>query len=341
MGIFKAKSVIGLEMDAYEIRAAEVGGTVAKPALMALSRIDLPEGVVKDGKVVNPNMLSNLLSRLWNESKFKSKNIMLGISNQDVLIRFALIPKGPEEKMDNIIRFHAQSFLPVPVNEVELDYVILNEQRERPQGEPDNVVKVLYVAARRSMLKGFLQVVNEAGLKLLDIDVSLLALTRCVEGQVTDKPVAIIHYTRDQVGFAILAHGLPALARILTIYPASNRVEENIYRSTAMEEAAFTSMQDLENTNHLSNDIVDEIGSSISYFISQNPGEIIEICMMNTAYGAGANISSRLSENLGVAVKIIDMTRALDTRNLARSSPLKSVTDFSVSISLGLRGLED
>lgn len=361
MGIFKARSVVGIEMDAYQIRAAELGGTADKPSLLSLSKAYLPPGIVKEGKVADPKALSNILSRFWIDSKFKSRNILLGVSNQDVLLRFATVPTGPEEKMENIFRFHAQSFLPVPVAEVELDYVRLDEKsrdrsQDRQQGEPQanrqansqetaGMTKVLYVAGRRSMLNAFLQAVTDADLKPLDIDVSLLALTKCIVGQVTDRSVAIVHHTKDQLGLAILDHGVLALARILTVNSSAFRQTENVYENMAADEAtheAAATMQPdyVANSDRLSEELVAEIGSSITYFLSQNPGSTIDMCVMNTDGDSGINVKNMLSENLGMDVKIINMAVQLDTHRFVKNKSLKDASDFSVSISLALRGLE-
>ncbi len=339
MGLLHVKSVVGIEMDAFEIRAAEVGGTAVKPSLLGLARTYLPEGVVKDGKVVKPEVLKDILEKLWIESKFKSKNVVLGIGNQDVLLRFAQIPAGPADKMDNIIRFQAQDFLPVPVSEVELDYMILDEM----QGGSSNMLKVMLVAGRRNMLGGFLQGVNDAGLKLMDIDVSILALARLPDGQVKEKSVAVIHYTRDQIGMVILDHGRPALARILSVNSSDFHEQENNYGYPAGAEAAATSEQErnINGADQLSDRIVEEIGSSISYYLSQNPGSSVENCMINTAGDSEKNVRSKLAERLDMKVESIDPVKNMNSYRLTGNSSIRSVSDFSVSVSLALRGLEE
>jgi type IV pilus assembly protein PilM len=352
MSLFKVKSAVGLEMDAYEVRAAEVGGTAAKPSLLGLGRAYLPEGVVKDGKVVRPDLLGGIISRLWTDARFKSRNVILGVSNQDVLIRTALIPRCPPERLNSAIRFQAQDFLPVSINDVELDYIVLDDMA-KTQAE---TIKVLLVAGRRSMLGGFLQVVGDAGLKLIDIDVSLLAMARLVRKQAENQPLAIVHFTKEQAGMAILDNGLPVLARILPV-PAAVRPagESGGERYAAEEAAASAGRQDGMDGNDerdekdgpgflpgfLSESIIGEIGSFISYFLSQETGAVVEKCMINSIGGMETNMKNMLGERLGIEIEVIDPTKELNSYRLSGNYSFAGAADFSAAISLALRGLEE
>jgi type IV pilus assembly protein PilM len=380
MSLFKVKSAVGLEMDAYEVRAAEVGGTAVKPSLLGLGRAYLPEGVVKDGKVVRPDLLGGIISRLWTDARFKSRNVILGVSNQDVLIRTALIPRCPPDKLDSAIRFQAQDFLPVSINDVELDYIVLDDMA-KTQAE---TIRVLLVAGRRGMLNGFLQAVGAAGLKLIDIDVSLLAMARLARKQAKNQVLAVVHFTKEQAGMAILDNGLPVLARILPVSAAVRHAGESGDERYAADMTAAVSDrsdarqdeipdekpgarqgempdekpdarqdgrdgQGFRNENDdsgafpgsLSEVIIGEIGSFISYFLSQDTGAVIEKCMINFVAGHAADLKNKLGERLGIAIEVIDPTKELNLYRLSGNHSFTGAADFSAAISLALRGLEE
>jgi type IV pilus assembly protein PilM len=350
MSLFKVKSAVGLEMDAYEIRAAEVGGTAEKPSLLGLGRAYLPEGIVKDGKVVRPDLLGGIISRLWTDARFKSRNVILGVSNQDVLIRTALIPRCPPDKLDSAIRFQAQDFLPVSINDVELDYIVLDDMA-KTQAE---TIRVLLVAGRRSMLNGFLQAVGDAGLKLIDIDVSLLAMARLARNQAENRPIAVVHFTKEQAGMVILDNGLPILARILPVSASVRPAGENGAERYAADETAEVSDRhdarqdempgekpDARQNGGDSEVIIGEIGSFISYFLSQDTGAVIEKCMINFVAGHETDLKNKLGERLGIAIEVIDPTKELNLYRLSGNHSFAGAADFSAAISLALRGLEE
>ena len=139
------KSVIGLEMDSKEIRAVEITGSVRQPVISAWGRMSLPEGIVKDGRVMNVESLSLYLDKLISQNGFKSRDVMLGIANQDVIIRFASFPKVPEDKIRNMVMFQAQEYIPVPIEELQLDYVVAGEK----QNEDGAFLNIILVGARK------------------------------------------------------------------------------------------------------------------------------------------------------------------------------------------------
>ena len=56
-------------------------------------------------------------------------------------MRFASFPKVPEDKIRSMIYFQAQEYMPVSIEELELDYVVVSEKKTE-EGEFINVVLV-------------------------------------------------------------------------------------------------------------------------------------------------------------------------------------------------------
>ena len=155
-------------------RAVELRDRPRRP-LGAFASIELPEGAVEEGMVVHPEAVGEALKKLWDRGGFKSREVLLGVSNHGVMVRYATMPKVPAEKLDNVIRFQAQEHLPIPLNSAVLDYLVIGETAT----ESGAALEVLLVAAQRDMLTGFIEALNAAR-ELIDIDVSTLALMRII-----------------------------------------------------------------------------------------------------------------------------------------------------------------
>ena len=140
MGILK-NSIIGIVLDSQEIRAIELKGSQKKPVVVAWGKVKLPEGVVKEGRIVNAQLFNVSLERLFLENGFKGRDIYLGVNNQDIIVRFASFPKVPEDKIRNMIHFQAQEHMPVSIEELVMDYVVVSEKKT-DEGEFINVVLV-------------------------------------------------------------------------------------------------------------------------------------------------------------------------------------------------------
>jgi type IV pilus assembly protein PilM len=176
----KQKTIVGLDVEAGSIAAAEVGADGHSVAQVAIA--PLGGDLIREGEVVDPSGLSEALRSLFGEHKL-SKSVRLGIANQRVAVRTIRLPmiEDPDE-LETAVRFQAQEQLPMPLDQAVLDHQVV----ARYTGEDGSRgMEVVAVAARRDMLETLLGAVRGAGLRPVGIDLSAFALIR---GLVRDQP---------------------------------------------------------------------------------------------------------------------------------------------------------
>ncbi len=173
----KEKSVVGLEIEAGSVAAAEVrvGGShqLTKTAIAAL-----PDGAFHDGEVVDSDAVADTLRALFAENKL-SKRVRLGISNQRVVVRTMRLPAiDDRNELDSAVRFQAQEQIPMPLDEAVLDYRVVGGAAETEESSAK--IDVILVAARREMIEASLQPLRKAGLQPIGIDLSAFGLIRAL-----------------------------------------------------------------------------------------------------------------------------------------------------------------
>ncbi len=318
------KSIIGLELDSEEIRAVEIKGTRKKPSVVAWGSAKLPEGLVKDGKIINPKLLFCHIESLMTENGFKGKEIMLGVNNQDILVRFASFPKVAEDKIKSMIRFQAQDYIPVPMDEIELDYVVVDEKKNI-NGE---FINVLLVGARKKMLKDFIEVFSESKLVIKEIDSTLLALGRAALVESHQGTFALVCFNHDIGNILIFKEGYLGMARSLSIKqaPAWVSSEDSLHESL---DHGSTVIADI---------LYNEIKSSVSYYKMQS-GESIEDIYVIGCSDKQEKVAKRLSETIGSNIVVMKPYSSINAKG--GKNPLDSfkTSEFVASISLALRGL--
>lgn len=330
MAIFGRKSIAGIEIDSTEIRAVELGGTAGSPSLLASGRVPLPEGAVKDGKILKTQVVGEALFRLWTEAGIKTREVILGVSNQDVLMRFAFFPKVPPDKLDNMIKFQAQEFLPIPISEVELDYMVLGEVA----GERGPMLHVLLVAARRPMLNEFISALDMAQLNAEDIDASNLALMRLLPQADRSKTVAMVNIYGKMAGIMMLSNGIPGLARMAVINTAS---KGSLVSPAELETFTQSAASSEDGMNQSS--LIGELKSSLAYFQNQMHYPTVEKILICGAATREVGLVEKLQNDIGLRIELID-----PLRNFAKISSKhfsgREAVDYAICISLALRGLE-
>jgi type IV pilus assembly protein PilM len=175
----KQKSVVGLDVEAGGVAAAEVGGNGSRQ-ISQVAVAPLEGGLIKEGEVTDPEALSEALASMFAEHKL-SKTVRLGVANQRVAVRTFRLPliEDPQE-LDTAVRFQAQEHLPMPLGQAVLDHQVVSRFTDEDGGRG---MEVIAVAARRDMLGKLLSAVHGAGLKPVGIDLSAFALIRALAGE--------------------------------------------------------------------------------------------------------------------------------------------------------------
>jgi len=323
MGIFE-KSVVGIEFDSTEIRAIHLKGTPGKPRLVTYGRMQLQEGAVKDGKVQSPWLLSEAISNMWEKYGIKCRNVILGINNQDIIVRFAAFPKVPEDKIDNMIRFQSENYIPIPIEETELDYAVLGEDISVAPLQ----LKVLLVAARKQMLFDYINAMNKARLNVIDIGVSMLSLERLIPISLKNVPLIIVNLSND-FGNIVISDGKKlGFARTFSY----NTVVIEAIKNCKIDEKMLETFCEF---------IAGEIRSSVFYYQNQYPNVNIQEIAITGGLSRINGFTQRLKENLEINVYSFDGLEGFDTNNSKNNTDLFFSADFAVCASLALRGLEE
>jgi len=224
---------IGLIANSHKIQVAELTGTQNKPVLSAFGSIDLQSGIVARGKVENIEAFAAALTELFKRLGLKTSNITLGINNSDVILRMASFPKVPEDKIRNMIMLQAQEYIPIPIAELELDYVLSDEVS---LADGTVFVNTLLVGAKKDMLGRFIDAFTQADISLNEIDSAVLSLGRAayLSNNISEhKNILVLSIDIDDVSTIVFKDKYVSLARSVQAAGASHEVLKKYYANSA------------------------------------------------------------------------------------------------------------
>jgi type IV pilus assembly protein PilM len=181
----KQKSVVGLDLEAGSVAAAEVGADRER-SVSQVAIAPLGTGVIKEGEVTDPEALGAALRSLFTEHKL-SKSVRLGVANQRVSVRSFRLPLIEDEaELETAVRFQAQEHLPMPLDQAVLDHRVVARFKNE---DGSRGMEVVAVAARRDMVRTLLGAVRGAGLRPVGIDLSAFALIRALARDENGAPI--------------------------------------------------------------------------------------------------------------------------------------------------------
>jgi type IV pilus assembly protein PilM len=206
-------SIVGIDIGSSALRAVEVSDpSKAKPTLVRYHEVQLPDGAVSRGEVVEPNTVAAALKSLWSAGGFKSKNVVLGMGNHRVLARDLTVPKMSIKRIREALPFQVQDMLPVPVADALLDFYPISESN----GDSGPEINGLLIVAVKEAVQSNVKAVQLAGLTPVQVDLIPFALSRVTHRSQEDKgAIAQIDVGVATTTVVVTQAGVPQFVRLI------------------------------------------------------------------------------------------------------------------------------
>jgi type IV pilus assembly protein PilM len=266
-----------------------------------------------------------------------SGGVNLGICGPNVVVRYISMAKMNEEEFRRSIRYEAASHLPFPVEESNLDGVIL-------QDLPDNQMLVMLAAAKSDFIKQRLRLFQEAGIKVNVLDVDSLALINAFN---YNQPRATKHIiSEDEPSKASKqkpteddssSSGAVALLNIGASVTNINVLEGGIPHFTRDINIAGKDLSHMSSQEITIANFVAEIRKSFDYY------EAASTAIINNIFLSGggsliANLASNIENYLGIKVQQWDTFSNFEfAPALNKADIQKNSAQFAVAVGLALR----
>lgn len=289
----KIKSIIGCEVTTNEVRAVEITKENGAYRILAMGYMPLGEGVVEEGFIRDADGFNTAITQLITSGNFQSTDVAVAVNNENVLMRFASFPKVDNDKLRNMVLLQAQEFIPIPIQEMEVDYVVAGETKDDDDVPQTNV---MLIAARRQMLEGYINIFTASKLQIQEIDSSLLAYCRGINEICNGAKYGIVNLTDDVLNFIVVQGEEISMVRSITVPEKMQDAVASIFKGS--RDTSYTD----EELEAVTSFLMQETSSTISYYSMQNnvPMEKMYLIINSTAV---SKIMPALQENLYIPME--------------------------------------
>ena len=212
----RSKGIIGLDIGSHAVKLvamkAQRGDNPYQ--LTHFGVAELPSESIVEGAVVRPGDVAQVIRDLLSHNKIKGSRIATAVSGHAVIVRRVTMPRMEEDELRESIVWEAEEYIPFDVDDVNLDFAILDE------GNDSNEMDVVLVAAKRDRIDEFISVIEEAGREPVVVDVDAFALQNAFELSYPERQhedVALLNMGASVINAAVLEEGRPVFWRDITL----------------------------------------------------------------------------------------------------------------------------
>ncbi len=342
---------VGLDIGSHSIKVVQLTGSSKAVTLSSYAIQELSPGTIVDGEVVNREHLIDTVHDVVRQAGIKtsSRNIHSAVSGRSVIVRRIPMEKMSEHEARQAIQWEAEQHIPFRIDEVSLDFKIIN-----PEISPGQM-EVLLVAAKKEVVDLHRGILQGAGLRPSTIELEQFSLQRVYQHAYRpkgDECVTILNIGAEITNMVVVREGLPSFNRDLSI--GGSRFVEALQRSLGFEyDVALGVLKgnvpdgvSAEEVHTAIGRVIEELSTSIrrSFITFQASGENTRIDKMYISGGCSLmpGLATILSEQHGLPVEHFQPFRNITVpETVINDENLDSMgAVLAVSIGLALRGYE-
>ena len=347
----RGKNALGLDIGSSSIKLCQLKETKKGIQLLNLSMAPLPSEAIVDGALMNSTAVVDAIHSMITQLKIKHKEAAISISGHSVIIKKISLPTMSTEELDESINWEAEQYIPFDINDVNIDYQML--QNRPDQGQMD----VLLVAAKREMVDEYAGVVREAGLTPVVVEVDCFSIQNAFEVNYRFPPgeaVVLLDIGASTINITIVSNGITTFTRDISM--GGNQFTEEIQKQlkVSYDEAENYKVGNTGDDDKVKADVerimanvaesmAGEIHRSLDFYLAtSSEGRISRIYVSGGTVKVPA-LAHTIEKRVGVTVELVDPFRNIQVDSkVFNTDYIDEIRPMAaVAVGLGLRRAHD
>ncbi len=320
----KGETLTALDIGCTSIKLCVGRFSGTELAISALVETPLPQGTVREGVILEPDLVVKALKQTLAQARGYSKQVMLSVGGPQTVARPVRLPPMPIEALKKSIQYEASRYLPSAAEEHLVGFDVLE------QGEDH--LEILLVAAPRSITDVMIEVVEKVGLEVELIELQPFSFWRVVQVAYTGKlpfAYALIDLGGGHTQITVvrghtlaLTRSIPIAGEMLTAalkgyFHYTDEQAFEVKRTLNLEDLITHSTTPQENPplrliQPIMDELIREIRRSLNYYQSQyqsagkNAEGRIERLFLTGGTAQLQGVASYFEHKLGIPTQLFD-----------------------------------
>lgn len=336
-----SKRTLGLDIGSHSVKCVQLekrGSTSYRLVSAGMSEV-APEGVNLGEDPRNATI--SAIRKAIEGFNLKKTEVITAIGGVSTAIRQIELPFMTEKELASAIKWEARNYIPFDINDVELDYQILNTSRG------GNKLDIILVSIIKDFIRYHIDMLRDIPLDPQIVDVNPLALVNAVlfnEDIGKDEFVVLIDIGDKNTTLSIYSEEGQYFVRNIMI--SGNDFTDDIMRGNGLPYADAEKFKKSEDSPDLIeivkpslDNLIREVRRSLTFYENQAKIKGFSKIVLTGGSAPLNGLDGYLSTELGLPVKILDPFRKIHVEEASLLAPFgRGVSSLALAVGLALRG---
>ena len=349
----RAKALVGLDIGSSAVKAVELKTAGKSYKVTGFGTEALPPDSIVDGAIIDGAAVADAIRRLFDTHHIKTKDVAASLSGNAVIVKKISLPIMSDAELAESIYWEAEQYIPFDIQDVNLDYQILEP------GDPASqtpAMEVLLVAAKKEKIADYTGVIAQAGRAAVVVDVDAFALQNAFEvnyGIEAGQVVVLLNAGASATNINILQGDQSVFTRDISIggnaYTEALQKELNLpfeqadqlKRGDAVDGVTFEDARPV--LRAVSENVMLEIQKTFDFFKATAASDRIDRIVVSGGASRAEGFLEMLTERFDAPVEMFDpfKTVGFDATRFQVPSAEEVAPTAAVAVGLALRRAAD
>ena len=349
----RTKNLVGLDIGSSSVKAIELKPAGKGFRVSAIGVESVPPDSIVDGAIIDGGAVADAVRRLFANKRFKAKDVVASLSGNSVIVKKITLPAMTEAELSESIYWEAEQYIPFDIQDVNLDYEIL-DTGTGPDAQ--GTMEVLLVAAKKDKIADYSNVIAQAGKAPLIVDVDVFALQNAFEANYGFDPnavVALLNAGASAININILSGAQSVFTRDVSM--GGNAFTEAVQKELNLPYESAEQLkkgQDVDGATYedaravlraMTDNVLLEVEKTFDFFKATASSDRIDRIMLCGGASRIEGFADSLRERFATEVEAFDPFRQveIDPKKLGIASPEEFAPVAAVALGLALRKVGD
>ena len=161
MDLFSKKSYLGVDLGTSAIKMVELQNKGGRAVLVTYGYVEQSTDIIRASSVEMENKIVAIIKSIYHNSRMNSKRVIAALPSFSVFSSIISLPRMNKKDLAQAVKWEAKKFIPLPIEEMTLDWKIASSQFELKKKLKQKAVEEEKAASQEINHKN--NSVNEAG----------------------------------------------------------------------------------------------------------------------------------------------------------------------------------